>query len=371
MKLLGFRFFLTLMLATAGVTLLVAQFAEPVTKIQLNSDSVQTLSNKTLDSTNTFNGTLGTVTGGIYNALTANSIPLLNGSKALTSTANPTNGQLLIGSTGAIPALGSLTGTANQLTVTPGAGSITLSTPQNIHTGASPTFAGLTLSSPLTVGNGGIGTNGTPTNGQLPIGNGTGFTLAALTGTANRVTVTNGAGTITLNGPQDLHSGASPTFAGSTFTGAVAFQGAVTSSKACAANYTRLTTNYCQRNSRTLVGWTDATACTARTTGDSLGSGSVVVLKLLWTVLANNGIANRTNFANFYDDAACAVTLREVSNVQAQEFAATAAGTIILTVQDLVSIKLQGTDTFYATQGNAGGNGNGDLSSFYVVGYYD
>jgi hypothetical protein len=38
-------------------------------------------------------------------------------------------------------------GTANQIVVTPGAGGIvTLSTPQNIHTGATPTFAGLTLS---------------------------------------------------------------------------------------------------------------------------------------------------------------------------------------------------------------------------------
>ncbi|MEW6097212.1 MAG: hypothetical protein AB1567_11940 [bacterium] len=44
-----------------------------------------------------------------------------------------------------------LSGTANQINVTPAAGSITLSTPQDIHSGASPTFAGLTLSS-LTAG---------------------------------------------------------------------------------------------------------------------------------------------------------------------------------------------------------------------------
>ena len=46
-----------------------------------------------------------------------------------------------------------LTGTANQITITDnGAGStVVLSTPQNIHTGASPTFVGLTLSG-LTLG---------------------------------------------------------------------------------------------------------------------------------------------------------------------------------------------------------------------------
>jgi hypothetical protein len=42
-------------------------------------------------------------------------------------------------------------GTTNQVNVSHSAGAITLSTPQNIHTGASPTFAGLTLSG-LTAG---------------------------------------------------------------------------------------------------------------------------------------------------------------------------------------------------------------------------
>jgi len=38
-----------------------------------------------------------------------------------------------------------IAGTANQITVASSSQTITLSTPQNIHTGASPTFAGLTL----------------------------------------------------------------------------------------------------------------------------------------------------------------------------------------------------------------------------------
>lgn len=47
------------------------------------------------------------------------------------------------------------------------------------------------------VGYGGTGLTGTPTNGQLPIGNGTGYTLATITqGTG--ITVTNGAGAITI-----------------------------------------------------------------------------------------------------------------------------------------------------------------------------
>lgn len=45
---------------------------------------------------------------------------------AIVSTAAPTNGQLLIGSTGLVPALGTLTGTANETLITNGAGSITI-----------------------------------------------------------------------------------------------------------------------------------------------------------------------------------------------------------------------------------------------------
>ena len=45
---------------------------------------------------------------------------------AITSTAAPTNGQILIGSTGNIPALGTLTGTANETLITNGSGSIIL-----------------------------------------------------------------------------------------------------------------------------------------------------------------------------------------------------------------------------------------------------
>lgn len=54
----------------------------------------------------------------------------------------------------------------------------------------------------------------TPSNGFLPIGNGTDFTLAALTGTTNQVNVTNGSGTITLSLPQNVHTAATPQFAG-------------------------------------------------------------------------------------------------------------------------------------------------------------
>jgi hypothetical protein len=53
------------------------------------------------------------------------------------------------------------------------------------------------LSGTVAVANGGTALSSTPTNGQLLIGNGTGYTLAALTA-GSGVTITNGAGAITV-----------------------------------------------------------------------------------------------------------------------------------------------------------------------------
>ena len=88
-----------------------------------------------------------TLTGGLtLPFLTDDSLIYPTSSGVLTSLGVAANGQLVIGSTGTTPVLSTLTGTANQITSTPGAGSITLSTPQDIHTAASNfTVAGETI----------------------------------------------------------------------------------------------------------------------------------------------------------------------------------------------------------------------------------
>ena len=92
-----------------------------------------------------------------------------------------------------------------------------------LHGGTTPTYGAIALttdvSGTLPVGNGGTGQT-TYTDGQLLIGNTTGNTLtkATITGTANQVVVTNGNGSITLSGPQDLATSSSPTFTGATIT---------------------------------------------------------------------------------------------------------------------------------------------------------
>jgi len=103
-----------------------------------------------LNSSSAFgSGTMSTSRGG-----TGSSTPLVgnrllvsnpSGSSIVEMASALTNGQLVIGSTGAAPVVGSLNGTINQVIVTPGAGTLGLSLPQNIHTGATPIFAGITL----------------------------------------------------------------------------------------------------------------------------------------------------------------------------------------------------------------------------------
>jgi hypothetical protein len=77
----------------------------------------------------------------------------------------------------------------------------------------------------VAIANGGTGLSSTPTNGQLDIGNGTGFTRATLTGTASQITVTNGSGSITLSLPSTINVNTSGSAASLSSTLAIASGG--------------------------------------------------------------------------------------------------------------------------------------------------
>jgi len=179
--------------------------------------------------------------GGPVAGADPNSVLVVDASLTLQNVEMPSNGQLLIGSAGSLPVAATLTqASASQVVITNGPGTITLGLPQDISTADSPEFTGLTLSSLsgpvkagiggalsasaidlatsevtniLTVDKGGTGVNGSAApNGHILIGNGTGYTLADILGTTHQVSVANGAGSIQLSLPQDIHTGASPEF---------------------------------------------------------------------------------------------------------------------------------------------------------------
>lgn len=174
---------------------------------------------------------------------------MLSSGGAIVESSALADGQFIIGATSGAPDVGTIGGTVNQVNIAYASNSITASLPQDIHSGATPTFASVTLSSLLpnqfvtTDGSsqlttastidfsditgivpqaqGGLGFDVTTmTDGQLLIGQtGLGAVSASLTGTLNQVNITNGAGSVTLSTPQDIHSGASPTFVSATFSG--------------------------------------------------------------------------------------------------------------------------------------------------------
>ncbi len=83
----------------------------------------------------------GLAVGATIAGANPDSVLVTDGSSTLQDVGSLTDGQLVIGSTGNTPVAASLTGTTDQLTVTPGAGTITLSLPQDIGTTSSPTFS--------------------------------------------------------------------------------------------------------------------------------------------------------------------------------------------------------------------------------------
>ena len=90
-----------------------------------------------------------------------------------------------------------------------------------------PTFISANLSAALPVTSGGTGLTTIPTNGKLLIGNGTGYSLNTLTA-GTGITVTNGAGTITVASTGVTSVGGTGTVNGITLTGTVTTTGNLT-----------------------------------------------------------------------------------------------------------------------------------------------
>jgi hypothetical protein len=190
-------------------------------------------------------GTTLTISGNTANAF------LYSGAAGLvSSTAAATNGQLLIGSTGAAPVKASLTA-GSGITITPGAGSITIAADPTAvvttfsagTTGFTPSTAtsgAITLAGILSLANGGTNSATSGSNGSIMYNNGTAivnssvgslgqvltsagagaptWTTASSTVTTNQIVQGNGSGAFTANGATFVGSGS---YSGVTLSGTV------------------------------------------------------------------------------------------------------------------------------------------------------
>jgi hypothetical protein len=151
----------------------------------------------------------------------------------------------------------------------------------------------------------------------------------------------------------------------------VSLTGSLTSTKACATNYTRAGPNFCQASPAVSTAWTNQLACTQRTFTNALPAGAkAVYLQINWLVSANNGLLYRSGATSFFRDTGCTV-LGGQSNVGVMEFVATAAGTTIAQYTGHVIAPLSGTNQISNTQTTTGVNGQGNINSVLVLGYFD
>lgn len=215
----------------------------------------------------------------IYNNTSSGQVTVKVAGQTGVSVPNATKVILVSNGTDVVDATSYINGvSANITTLTAGSATIT-----NLRA-TSAVITSLTLSNPLGVAQGGTGSAAAPSNGQLLIGNGTGFTLNTLSGGPG-VGITNAAGSITItatgtgfiaavNATSPLQSVGTQSItisiASSTGTGAVVLADNPTMSSATVTNLSSTSANI-----TTLTGTTFGTTATTQLRG---ASGQITTL---------------------------------------------------------------------------------------------
>ena len=165
----------------------------------------------------TYGSVLGGTDGNVnFSTLTSGNTLIYDANQSVWVNANLTastginvtngNGSITLTNTGVT----ALTGTTNQVNVSASTGNVTLSLPATINVNTTGTADNVT--GVVGVANGGTGLSSTPGNGELDIGNGTGFTRTTLSAGLN-VVIVNTPGCISISAPNAgvrLVTGTSP-----------------------------------------------------------------------------------------------------------------------------------------------------------------
>jgi len=154
--------------------------------------------------------------------------------------------------------------------------------------------------------------------------------------------------------------------------GTLALSGSLSSTKAGAAGYTRKNPNFLVKDNIAAPTALTRDTCIALAAPDA---GALMVRVFITVqVKSANAIALRNTDVGFYSDAGCATVLDDGTgggvSTQEREFAAVAAGTIILVVNYVYNIPLpSGGATIYFKM--ADDIGNQGVANLYLLGYHD
>jgi hypothetical protein len=204
-------FTVTNLTATSATITTLTSTSAGITTLSGTSANITTLSGTNFSATSlTLTNALGVAQGGTGNTAAPSAGQLLvgNGTGFTLNTLNGGPGVGITNAAGSITITATGTGFIASVNATSplqsvGTQSITISIASSTGSGAvvlatNPTISSLTLTSSLKPAQGGTGVTSTPTNGQLLIGNGSGFALSALTA-GTGVSITNSAGSISIS----------------------------------------------------------------------------------------------------------------------------------------------------------------------------
>lgn len=150
--------------------------------------------------TATFNNRIGFISSGMYFGFWTDVNALVKQSLSVGTTTNPT-ALIYIGGGAAAANSAPIKFGAGTVQTTPEAGTVEFDG-TNFYMSPSTTRKRIPLIN-----------NAAATNGFIPIGNGTDYTTAAIAAGSSSLTVTNGAGSISINTAQSITTGAAPQFA--------------------------------------------------------------------------------------------------------------------------------------------------------------
>ena len=153
--------------------------------------------------------------------------------------------------------------------------------------------------------------------------------------------------------------------------GTLALSGTLSSTKACASGFTRISANYCQRTNGAVINKTvSASGCGQTTALTGVTDAKAVVFNLKLWIVANNAISGRTINFNSYAAASttCFATAQAEFFAYTQEYVATAAGTTIF--QSTSRLIAETTSTGVANV-NAVTLCTGCVVHMHAIGYYD